>query len=87
MLSSLKCGRLQQQGTDNRVNLFFCHFRDLYDGWRKGDHGRSDSFDRLAKIQPLSSVNPTFLVEDKRVIDKAIEAGVATELEASQGHS
>ena len=73
-----------QKLDEKRVSLFFCHFRDLYDGWRKGDHGRSDGFERLAKVQPLSSVNPAFLIEDKRVIDKAIEVGMVTGLEVSQ---
>ena len=81
--------RLQQQRIDERENPFFCHFRDLYTGWHDGWNedwtgGKNKNFTFIKTIQPLSSVDPAFLVEDKRVIDKAIETGVVTELEIAQ---
>ena len=77
--------RKKQQTIDERENPFFCHFRDLYTGWHEGwNEGKNKNFTFIKMIQPLSSVNPAFLVEDKRVIDKAIETGVMTELEISQ---
>jgi len=76
--------RLQWQKVDGKGKLFFCHFRDLYTGWRKGDHGKREVIGPLEKVQPLSSLNPAFLVEDRRVIDKAIETGMVTELEVPQ---
>ncbi len=66
---------------EKRGDPFFCHFRDLYTGWNRGKN-RHSKFMKM--IQPLSSVDPAFLIEDKRVIDKAIETGVVTELEIAQ---
>ncbi len=81
--------RLQQQRIDEREKPFFCHFRDLYTGWHEGwneawTEGKNKNFTFIKTIQPLSSVDPAFLIEDKRVIDKAVETGVVTELEISQ---
>ena len=74
--------RQKWQKIDERTKLFFCHFRDLYTGWH---HGQNKDSDFMELTRSLSSINPTFLVEDKRVIDKAIETEVVTELEISQG--
>ena len=79
--------REKWQKVDESAKLFFCHFRDLYTGWHDGKNNGNKDINFMKMIQPLSSVNPTFLTEDKRVINKAVETGVVTELEASQGHS
>ena len=75
--------KLQQQRADEGRKLSFCHFRDLYTGWHGDMHEKNKDPNFMKRIQPLSSVNPAFLIEDKRVIHKAIETGVVTELEIS----
>ncbi len=74
--------RLQQQRIDYKENPFFYHFRDLYTGW----YGDVDEKDKglMTRMRAISSIDPAFLIEDKRVIHKAIETGVMTELEVSQ---
>ena len=70
-----------QKIDEKKGDPFFCHFRDLYTGWH---HGQNRDSKFMKMIQPLGSINPASLVEDKRVIDKALETEVVTELEISQ---